>query len=67
MSMAPTPSPISAVREAMNIAINREAIQQVVMRGQSAPSGTLAPPPVAGWTEELDTYPRVRHRGPPAP
>jgi len=45
------------VREAMNIAINREAIQQVVMRGQSAPSGTLAPPPVAGWTEELDTYP----------
>ena len=45
------------VRQAINIAVNREAIQQVVMRGQSAPSGTLAPPPVAGWTEELDTYP----------
>lgn len=45
------------VRQAINIAINREAIQQVVMRGQSDPSGTLAPPPVAGWTEELDAYP----------
>lgn len=45
------------VREAMNIAINREAIQQVVMRGQSAPAGVLSPPPVNGWTAELDGYP----------
>jgi len=42
------------VREAMNMAINREAIQQVVMRGQSAPAGMIAPPFVNGWTEEMD-------------
>jgi peptide/nickel transport system substrate-binding protein len=45
------------VRQAMNIAINREAIQQVVMRGQSAPTGVIAPPPVNGWTPELNEYP----------
>ena len=45
------------VREAMNIAINREAIQQVVMRGQSQPAGVIMPPFVNGWTEELDQYP----------
>jgi peptide/nickel transport system substrate-binding protein len=32
------------VRQAMEIAINREAIQQVVMRGQSQPAGVIAPP-----------------------
>ncbi|MEI4232726.1 ABC transporter substrate-binding protein [Roseovarius sp. D22-M7] len=42
------------VREAMNLAINRDAIQQVVMRGQSQPAGVIAPPFVNGWTEELD-------------
>lgn len=42
------------VRKAMNMAINREAIQQVVMRGQSAPAGMIAPPFVNGWTEEMD-------------
>ncbi len=45
------------VRQAMEIAINREAIQQVVMRGQSAPAGVISPPPVNGWTAELDAYP----------
>ncbi len=45
------------VRQAMDIAINREAIQQVVMRGQSAPAGVISPPPVNGWTAELDMYP----------
>ena len=45
------------VRRAMDIAINREAIQQVVMRGQSAPAGVISPPPVNGWTPELDEYP----------
>ncbi len=45
------------VRRAIDIAINREAIQQVVMRGQSEPAGVINPPPVAGWTEELDEYP----------
>ncbi|MFT5870096.1 MAG: peptide/nickel transport system substrate-binding protein [Paracoccaceae bacterium] len=45
------------VRQAMNIAINREAIQQVVMRGQSQPAGVIMPPFVTGWTAELDAYP----------
>ena len=39
------------------MAINREAIQKVVMRGQSAPTGVIMPPFVNGWTEELDKYP----------
>jgi peptide/nickel transport system substrate-binding protein len=45
------------VRQAINMAVNREAIQQVVMRGQSAPTGVIMPPFVNGWTEELDAYP----------
>ncbi|NOZ33390.1 MAG: ABC transporter substrate-binding protein [Alphaproteobacteria bacterium] len=45
------------VRQAMNMAINREAIQQVVMRGQSIPAGVVMPPFVNGWTAELDEYP----------
>ncbi|WP_416915616.1 MAG: ABC transporter substrate-binding protein [Roseicyclus sp.] len=45
------------VRQAIDIAVNREAIQQVVMRGQSAPAGVISPPPVNGWTAELDQYP----------
>ena len=46
------------VRQAMNLAINREAIQQVVMRGQSTPTGVIVPPFVNGWTEALDAYPQ---------
>lgn len=45
------------VREAMELALDRDAIQQVVMRGQSIPTGIPNPPFVAGWTEELDAYP----------
>ena len=45
------------VREAMLIAINREAIQKVVMRGQSQPAGVAMPPFVNGWTSNLDQYP----------
>jgi peptide/nickel transport system substrate-binding protein len=45
------------VRQAMNIAINREAIMKVVMRDQSAPTGVIMPPFVNGWTPELDAYP----------
>ena len=43
------------VRRAMSMAINRDAIKQVVMRGQSAPAGMIAPPFVNGWTEEMDS------------
>ena len=45
------------VRQAMNIAINRDAIRQVVMRGQSIPAGVAMPPFVNGWTEALDAVP----------
>ncbi|HHG89323.1 MAG TPA: ABC transporter substrate-binding protein [Devosia sp.] len=45
------------VRQAMNMAINREAIKQVVMRGQSIPAGVAMPPFVNGWTAELDQVP----------
>ncbi len=45
------------VRQAMNIAINREAIKTVVMRGQSDPTGVIMPPFVNGWTESLNKYP----------
>lgn len=45
------------VRQAMNIAINRDAIRKVVMRDQSAPTGVIMPPFVNGWTEALDAYP----------
>ena len=45
------------VREAMKIALNRDAIQKVVMRGQSQPAGVIMPPFVNGWTAELDAVP----------
>ncbi len=45
------------VRQAMNMAINREAIQKVVMRDQSIPAGVAMPPFVNGWTEALDSIP----------
>jgi peptide/nickel transport system substrate-binding protein len=47
------------VREAMELAIDRDAIQRVVMRGQSIPTGVANPPFVNGWTEELNAYPAV--------
>ena len=37
--------------------INRDAIRDVVMRGQSVPAGIIMPPFVNGWTEELNAYP----------
>lgn len=47
------------VRKAMNMAVDRDAIKQVVMRGQSAPTGVIMPPFVNGWTPELDAYPKA--------
>ncbi len=43
------------VRRAMSMAINRDAIKQVVMRGQSAPAGMISPPFVNGWNKEMDS------------
>ena len=45
------------VRQAMNIAINRDAIKKVVMRDQSSPTNVIMPPFVNGWTPELDQIP----------
>ena len=45
------------VRRAMNRAINRDAIKQIVMRDQSDPTGVIMPPFVNGWTQEFDTVP----------
>ena len=44
------------VREALALAIDRDAIRQVVMRGQSQPSAAPLPPFVNGWTEEMHAY-----------
>ncbi len=46
------------VRQAMNIAINRDAIKKIVMRGQSDPTGVIMPPFVNGWTVSLNDYPK---------
>ncbi|HRD77386.1 MAG TPA: ABC transporter substrate-binding protein, partial [Hyphomicrobiaceae bacterium] len=47
------------VRRAVSMAIDREAIKAKVMRGQSVPSGMIAPPFVNGYTKELDKVPAV--------
>ena len=41
----------------MSLAIDRDAIRQVVMRGQSIPTCVANPPFVAGWTPEFDACP----------
>ena len=48
-----------AVRQAINMAINRQAIQRNVMRGQSLPTGTIVPPGVNGYSVEFDKIPPV--------
>ena len=45
------------VRQAMNIAINRDAIKKVVMRDQSEPTNVIMPPFVNGWTPALHAVP----------
>ena len=42
------------VRRAMSMAINRDAIKQIVMRDQSQPAGMISPPFVNGWDAEMD-------------
>lgn len=41
------------VREALYAAIDVDAIKRAVMRGSSAPTGTMIAPQVHGWTEAL--------------
>jgi peptide/nickel transport system substrate-binding protein len=55
-NVADNPFAKPQVREAMALAIDRDAIRQVVMRGQSQPSAAPLPPFVNGWTEEMHSY-----------
>src|SRR6185503_15446616 len=43
------------VRQAVNLAIDREVIKKVVMRGLSVPAGIVTAPAINGYTKELDT------------
>ena len=51
------------VRRAMNMAIDRNVISKVVMRGQSQPQGTIAPPFINGYTDEMGALPAVDLEG----
>ena len=57
LNTADGPTADVRVRRAMNLAINRDAIKRVVMRGQSDPTGVIMPPFVNGWTKKLNEYP----------
>jgi peptide/nickel transport system substrate-binding protein len=43
------------VREALNLALDREAIKRSIMRGQSVPAGLMVAPGVNGYDAALDT------------
>ncbi len=42
------------VRRALNMAVDRPAIQRTIMRGLSMPANIMVAPGVNGWTKELD-------------
>src|SRR2546427_9324735 len=42
------------VRQALNMAVDREAIKRVTMRGLSIPAGLMVAPGVHGHSQELD-------------
>src|SRR5688572_24460037 len=43
------------VRKALNMAVDREAIKRVTMRGLSIPAGIMVAPGVHGYAKDLDT------------
>jgi peptide/nickel transport system substrate-binding protein len=45
------------VREAVGLAIDRDALRRTVMRGQSVPAGVIVPPFSNGYSKELDRPP----------
>ena len=47
------------VRQAFNIAIDRDAIKRAVMRGMSQPTGIISPPFVHGYEKAFDQYPKT--------
>jgi peptide/nickel transport system substrate-binding protein len=42
------------VRRALNMAVDREAIKRVTMRGLSIPGGLMIAPNVHGWSQDID-------------
>ena len=44
------------VRQAFELAIDRDALNQRVMRGQARPTGSLVAPDIGGYVPELDVY-----------
>ncbi len=44
------------VREALHLAVDRDAIVKVVLRGNGQATGVAVPPFVNGWTEALNAY-----------
>jgi len=42
------------VRRALNMAVDREAIKRVTMRGLSIPAGLMIAPNVYGWSKDID-------------
>ena len=46
------------VRRALNLAVDREAIRKVVMRGLSIPAGIMIAPGVHGHSKEIDLVPK---------
>lgn len=47
------------VREALNMSIDRVAIQRMIMRGESQPTGTIAPPFVHGFDKQYAEPPTL--------
>jgi peptide/nickel transport system substrate-binding protein len=46
------------VRRALNLAVDRETIKRVTMRGLSIPAGIMVAPGVHGYSKDLDTVPK---------
>ncbi|WP_422013201.1 ABC transporter substrate-binding protein [Roseateles sp.] len=47
------------VREAMSVAIDREAIKRSLMRGLAIPAAVMVAPVAYGWSQELDAAPKA--------
>src|ERR671918_363204 len=46
------------VRRALNLAVDREAIKRVTMRGLAIPAGIMVAPGVHGYSKQIDIVPK---------
>ena len=51
------------VRRALNMAVDREAIRRVTMRGLSIPAALMIAPNVHGWSQDIDKVHPVDYEG----